>query len=319
MSEPKAVRFRSIMAAIDFSPASDRALSWAAALAAQRGAELRLVHTIAWAEPTDVLVALQGPAEEELLAGARARLAELAQSLRGRLRSVVCDVVIGAPATVLLDEARKHQPELLVLGTRGLRGWRHILLGSTAQRVIGAAGCPVLAVHAEDATPPDRPWRLLAASDGSPDAMLAVREAVRQLAPAEVVLLRAFEAPLFYGGVGEAPAFTIVEAARASAEEQVRQEARQLSVEGITALPLLRDGFPPEVITTAVTELQADVVVLGSRGRGGMAHLLLGSTAERVAQRASAPVMVVPRRAAALVERAAEAVAIVGAPGDEQC
>jgi nucleotide-binding universal stress UspA family protein len=82
---------------------------------------------------------------------------------------------------------------------------------------------------------------------------------------------------------------------------------------------VLRDGYPPEVITEAVADLQADVVVLGTRGRGGVLHLPLGSTAERVAQRAPAPVMIVPRRAAPHLGEAAEALAIVGAAADEEC
>jgi hypothetical protein len=58
---------------------------------------------------------------------------------------------------------------------------------------------------------------------------------------------------------------------------------------------------------------------MGTHGRSGLAHLLLGSTAERVAQRASMPVLAVPRRAAAWLEEARGALAIVGEPADEQC
>lgn len=317
MSDTTTVRFRSILAAVDFSPESERALQWAAALAARRGAELRLVHAIPWAEPPDVLLALDGDVVQELLVAARARLDELARPLRARVRSVLYEAVMGPAPNVILGAARAHKPELLVLGTRGLRGWRHVLLGSTAQRVIGGAACPVLAVHGEDPLPPDRAWRLLAASDGSPEARTALREAVRQLAPAEVVLLRAFEPPVFFAP--EMPTFTIVEAARVGAEEQLRKEVVALAEEGIEARPVLREGFPPEVIAEAVADLQADVVVLGTRGRGGLPHLPLGSTAERVAQRAAAPVLIVPRRAAPLLEEAAEALAIAGASADELC
>jgi nucleotide-binding universal stress UspA family protein len=229
---------------------------------------------------------------------------------------------MGPPVRAILEEAEAHQAELLVLGTRGLRGWQHLLLGSTAQRVIAAAACPVLAVHGHDPLPPERPWRLLAATDGSMEARQAVRAAARLLTPgpAEVVLLRAFEPPpVFYSGAGEVATYTVVEAARSGAVEQLEEEVRALATEGIEARPLLRDGVPAQVILAAVGDLDADLVVMGSHGRGGLAHLLLGSTAERVAQRAPVPVLVVPRRAAPALQHSGEALAMVGATIDEQC
>ena len=316
------VRFRCILAAVDFSPESDRALAWAERMAADRGAELRLVHALAWDESPDVLAAFDRSMLEDLVAEARARLAALAARLREKVRSVDYDVKLGPAPRVILDEAAAHHAELVVLGTRGLRGWRHLLLGSTAQRVISHAQCPVLAVHGNDPLPPERSWRLLAATDGSPEAGQALRAAALLFAPgpADIVLLRAFEPPpVFYSGGGEVATYQVVAGARAAADGQLTQEARALAAEGIDVRPLLRDGFPPEVIVDAVAELQVDLVVLGSRGLGAVAHALMGSTAERVAQRAPAPVLVVPRRAGAALQEAGEALAIVGASADEEC
>lgn len=302
-------RIRCIVAAVDFSPESERALAWAERIAVERGAELRLVHALPWGETPDVLAAFDRSMLDDLIAAGRSQLSELAARLRERVRSVAYDVRLGPPPRVILDEAAAHHAELVVLGTRGLRGWRNLLLGSTAQRVIAHASCPVLAVHGNDPAPPERPWRLLAATDGSPEAGQAVRAATHLFAPRteEIVLLRAFEPPpVFYSGAGQVDTYDIVAGARAAVDEQLRREARALAAEGIEVRPLLRDGFPPQAIVDAAAELHADLAVLGSRGLGAVAHVLLGSTAERVAQRAAVPVLVVPRRAAPALQEAGE-------------
>jgi len=322
MSEPStSERVRCIVAAVDFSPASDRAVEWAVAVAARRGAELCLVHAVPFHVTTELPLAVASMAPAELLETARTRLAESAQALRGRVRSVMSEAALGPAVPVLLAALDRHRPELLVVGTRGLRGWQHVLLGSTAQRLLGTAPCPVLAVHEGDPLPPARPFRLVAASDGSEDSRRAIRSAARlfDLAPA-AVLLHGFQPPaLFYPGADAQAAYDLVASARAGAMERLVGEASMLGREGIDLRPMLRDGYPPDEIVEVARSLAADLLVLGSRGRGGIAHLLLGSTAERVVQRAGTPVLVVPRRAAQAIEEAKGALSIVGAATDEQC
>jgi nucleotide-binding universal stress UspA family protein len=75
---------------------------------------------------------------------------------------------------------------------------------------------------------------------------------------------------------------------------------------------LLCEGFPPAVIVREAG--RCDLLVMGTRG-GGLGHLFLGSTAERVVQRATVPVLVVPHEGVALEEAAP----IAGAAVDEQC
>jgi nucleotide-binding universal stress UspA family protein len=322
MYEPSASeRVRCVVAAVDFSPASDRAVEWAAAVAARRGAELCLVHAVPFFVTMDMPLAVANVAGDELVSAARARLAASAQALQGRVRSVVGETPLGSAVTVILDAVKRHRPELLVVGTRGLRGWQHVLLGSTAQRLLGAAPCPVLAVHEGDPPPPHRPFRVVAASDASEDSRRALRCAARlfELAPS-TMLLHAFQPPpVFYSGAGEEHSYDVVAEARAAATERLTGDAQLLAGEGIEVRPLVRDGYPPDEIVETARGLLADLLVVGSRGRGGVAHLLLGSTAERVVQRAATPVLVVSRRAAPAVEEAQEALAIAGAAADEQC
>ncbi len=315
-------RYRLVLAATDFSPAAERAVAWAVELAAQRRAELRLVHALVPPGATELAPHLGWTLTEELLAVARQRLAELALPLRQRVPEVTLEVELGSAAEVVLAAARAHRPELLVVGTRGLRGWRHVLLGSTAARVLAHASCPVLAVHETDAGLPHGGMKLLVATDFSDDADRALDAAVRLLpeAIAEVVLLHAFAAPL--------PAATpeayldgeLVDKLRRSAEEGLAEAAAKLHVAGLHVHTELRDGYPPEVIAQTASDLGADLVVMGTRGRGGIAHLLLGSNAERAIQHVHCPLLVLPRRAWQEQEGAGEeAVPLVGAALDEQC
>jgi nucleotide-binding universal stress UspA family protein len=306
--------FRCVVAAIDFSPESDRALAWATHLASRRDAALLLVHAVTWPEASDALV---GGDEmlRELVAGAQHRLDELKISLLGQVREVSCVVADGFAPRVILESAATHRADLIVIGTRGLRGWKHALLGSTAQRVIAKSNCPVLAVHSSDPLPSERSWSVLAAIDGSNAALASVQAGLRVVGAdaKEVVLLRVVEPPTAaYPATAELFTYRWIAESRRVAEENLASAARALAATGVDVATRLCDGFPPDVIVGEAS--RSDLVVMGTRG-GGLGHLFLGSTAERVVQRATVPVLVVPHECAAI--EGGEP--IVGAVVDEQC
>jgi nucleotide-binding universal stress UspA family protein len=89
---------------------------------------------------------------------------------------------------------------------------------------------------------------------------------------------------------------------------------------GCPARTELREGFPPEVIAAAADELDADLVVMGTRGLGGIAHLLLGSCADRTLRLAHRPLLLLPRRAWQEAEEATAAPRpLVPAAIDSEC
>lgn len=315
-------RHRVVIAATDFSPAADRAVEWAVELASHRRAELQLVHAVVAPAAAGARFPLVVEMTEDLLDRARRRMAETALRLQQRVPGLAWEVALGDPAIVVLAAAARHRPELIVVGTRGLGGWRHALLGSTAQRVLGRATCPVIAVHEGDPVMPARPLRLLAATDFSTDAEEATNVACRLLADAigEVVVLHAFSVPL---PAPPSEAFAhgeLVGELREAARDSTAEQAARVRLLGVSARAELRDGYAPDVIAAAARELGADLVVMGSRGRGGIAQLLLGSCAERVLQLAPCPQLVLPRRAWQEAEDAALAPSpLVAAGADEQC
>jgi universal stress protein A len=135
-----------LLVPIDFSPASQQALGLAVPLAKQFGAKLILLHVI---EPAAY------PAEfgylamdnDDLARTARGRLEQLARKSvpRGLVERVV--VRTGRAFQEITSAARTLRADLIVLTTRGRTGLKHALLGSTAERVVRHAACPVLVVR----------------------------------------------------------------------------------------------------------------------------------------------------------------------------
>jgi nucleotide-binding universal stress UspA family protein len=318
------VRDGVILAATDLSPASTRALEWAVELAERRHADLHIVHAVAPAPRFGVSHDAAYALTDGLVAEGWRLLQEALAPLRRRLPSLTSEVCVGTPSDVILRTVKTWSPQLLVVGTRGLRGWRHLLLGSTAERVLGRACCPVLAVHEGDPPPPSRPLRLLAATDFSRDAEEALGAAVRLFGDsiAEVVLLHVFEPPPLTPPGELLASGDLIGALRASAEEALASAASMASriAHPHPVRSLLRDGYPPSEIAATAHSLAADMVVMGTRGQEGIRHLLLGSNAERLAQIGACPLLVLPR-GTWQVEGAATGFEseLVAAPLDDQC
>ncbi len=142
------IEIRTILVPIDFSSHADAVLEWAAHLAREHGSKLVLLH--AYHLPVD-FQQLEGaylPPDfwAQVKADSAANLERSAATLREQGLSVETVVREGYPATAIEEEARARHADLVVIGTRGHSGLKHLLLGSIAERVVQKAPCPVLAV-----------------------------------------------------------------------------------------------------------------------------------------------------------------------------
>jgi nucleotide-binding universal stress UspA family protein len=290
-----------ILVGTDFSPTAAVAVDWAVQLARQQGARVELVHAVAvppavpeYASPGAIAA---GPVfDEEVRRAARDRLEQEAASLRGQGIEVDLWLALGKPSMVIRERASEISALAIVIGTRGLTGLRHVLLGSTTERVIQKAPCPVLAVHPEDRYRPLR--TILVPTDFSEDAERAIHTARRLLAPlapeARLTLLHAFNLPIEYTAYGPIPtSMHYLQDTGQDAERRLEELTERLSAEGIPVDWAVREGDPSVVIVEEAERRQADLIAMGTHGRSGLRHLLLGSTAERVAQHAGCPVMTV--------------------------
>jgi nucleotide-binding universal stress UspA family protein len=280
-----------ILVATDFSPHAARALEHGAALARLFGARLELLSAVG----TPAVHA--PPAEldrltDELRARAREGLEGLAAPLRASGLTVECTVTTDPPASGIVIRADATRADLVALGTRGLTGVEHVFLGSVAERTLRLARCPVLVAHAESPAP-GAAKTLLVPVDFSEhaDAAIAFARSLAEKTGAGVVLLHAYYLP---PGMDVSAALIDDVVIRSIREEASRRlEALRGALGGAAVRLAVAHGAPDTAILDAAREYSADYVVMGTRGRTGLASFFLGSTAERVIRRSRAPVIAV--------------------------
>jgi nucleotide-binding universal stress UspA family protein len=275
-----------IVVGVDGSASAARALQWAVREGKARGWFVTAV--LAW----DLLGqhhATSGERFEPSYGEAQARAAldsyveaALGQTATGALdeRKVVCDL----PAPALLDASATA--DLLVVGARGMGGFRGLLIGSVSQKCLHHARCPVVVVHAEDGDELGEIGRVVVGVDDSVGASRALDWALDEA--------RAHQAMVEVVHAWGLPSFGADEAGEAAGRRIVDEVLGAADLSGLSG-PITRtlvNGTGAAAILRAAEA--ADLVVLGSRGRGGFKGLLLGSVSDQVAHHARWPVLIVP-------------------------
>ena len=146
------IEIRRILVPVDFSEHADAVVEWGAYLAEQHGSAIVVLHAyhlpVEFQQlegaylPPDFWAKVKEEAEQSL-----SRYVEL---LSARGFEVEARVREGYPATVIVEEAKSVPADLVVIGTHGLSGLKHLLLGSIAERVVQKSPCPVLTVKVAD-------------------------------------------------------------------------------------------------------------------------------------------------------------------------
>jgi nucleotide-binding universal stress UspA family protein len=288
--------------ATDFSRWAQRAEDYACALACSWKASLTVL-SVAEFPPglnPDYLVNQQYLAD--LLKAESSQLIDFKGRAELRGIAVTTRVATGIPSEEVITAARAEDSDLIVVGTRGKTGLAHVLLGSTAERVIRGAPCPVLTVRTEpedkeDTSVLSRSVKLehilvpVDFSDCSLDA-LGYAAVVAQQAKASLMLLHVLE-PVSYGldfTLGQSRARRLeVETWTKRLEELVSSHQHPtMQVES-----RLRGGFPADSILDSAQTLPCDLIVMGTHGRRGISHTISGSVAEAVLRKARCPVITV--------------------------
>lgn len=261
------------------------------------------VSVIAVAEPPTMLAAMpfaQAPAVSGYLelgietAEAHAKL--VADNAVERLSGLACPVTplvrLGHPAQVLPEVVEEQGLDLLVLGPRGRGSLGSFLLGSVSQALLHAMPTSILI-----ARPPSGPLeRVIVASDGSPHSLAAARYVAGLPLPADLDLRVLVSVTPWTSGYRDIEAEdypSLREAEHARALEIAQEAMGILESTGRSPRPLIRDGDPKREIIDAARELDADLVVTGSRGLGGFKGLVLGSVSRGVSMAAPCSVLVV--------------------------
>ena len=246
------------------------------------------------------------PVNQQYLADQLKHASSQLVGLKGRVErrgiEVTTRVATGIPSEEVITAARAEDSDLLVVGTRGKTGLQHVLLGSTAERVIRGAPCPVLTVRTEPADNEEegalsRPVtleRILVPVDFSDCSLDALEYAavVAQQAKASLMLLHVLE-PVSYG-----LDFTLGHSRTRHSEvsawtKRLEDLASSLKVTDVPVEVRLRGGLPADSILDSAQTLPCDLIVMGTHGRRGISHAISGSVAEAVLRKARCPVLTV--------------------------
>lgn len=290
-------KLKHLLAATDFSAPARHAVERAALVAREGGAMLDLLHVASLAplEKMRRLVAeIPAELEQRILDAAREELRELAASLlhhHGIAANV--RVVSGTLLKEIEDSADALSADLIVFGARGASFMRHLLLGSTAERMIGKATHPMLVVKR---AAHERYRTLLLPIDFSPASIAAIRNA-RAVAPgAEIILLHVFDVPfegqLQFAGIDQdvIQHYRIAAQLEATGKLDALCEKAGLSQQSTRLIVL--HGEPSLRIIEQEQELDCDLIVMGRRGEKDVEELLLGSVTRQVLVESQCDVLV---------------------------
>jgi nucleotide-binding universal stress UspA family protein len=284
-----------ILVGYDGSADATVALNWALDEAGRSGRPVRLAYVFEWLTVAGWIGPGVAPGiwPDET---ARRKVEELVRKVAADAAAerpgltVHGEVFDGPPALVLQE--RSAEAGMLVLGSRGHGGFGGLLAGSTAVSVTAHAHCPVVVVRQGQAA---TSGPVVVGVDGSESSLRALGFAVERAAQRDVPLrlLRVWAPPPGERWVDPGSAPEETEAAeRAAAEESLAPWRRTFP--DVPAEIQVAPGNPAALLVEA--SRVAQLVVVGSRGRGGLRGMLLGSVSQQLIHHASCPVAVVRER-----------------------
>jgi universal stress protein A len=150
--EHRSLRIKRILTPIDFSPASQNALKYALRFADEFGGEVTLLYVLEPAASTS-FVAIPGAtafSEAECSTAEKKLRSLIAAAYNGNGKRPHWKVRVGIPSHEIVEAAKEADVDLIVIATHGYTGWKHFCIGSTAERVVRAAPCPVLVVREKE-------------------------------------------------------------------------------------------------------------------------------------------------------------------------
>lgn len=306
----RALRIRTILVPLDFSRSSLQALKYTIPLAREFDAVIHLVHV----QPADELTAIENAGGlmlncADAIALMQDRLTE-ALGRQGRFWPDNCHVVSGRPFEEICKLAREIKADLIVLPTRGRGRLKHMLLGSTAERVVRHAPCPVLIPRGArfksitwtgaGGTSGFKLRKILVPVDFSQSCLGGLKYAAR-LARDTGATLRLFHAVfpftqvLAMDRVG-ADVKPLINMAKIRAREAMDELMRMSFLRDVPCETDIRTGCAIDEICGESGRPDIDLVVASTHGYTGFKHAVAGSVAEHVVRYAACPVIIVPSR-----------------------
>ena len=292
-----------ILLATDGSQGAAVAEAYACALAQSWGATLTVINVLEFPPGLNPEYPVNRLYLGELMKQTTRELVDLKARATDRGIPVRTRIATGIPSEEVLAAAAAEDPDLIVVGTRGKTGLSHVVLGSTAERIIRTAPCPVLAVrtegHGEQQSgsgqrDPAVLDRILVPVDFSDCSLEALEYAVvvAQRAKASVTLIHVLE-PVLYGLDFTLPHVTKREQMRDAINARLSGVVSALAAVQVKSDYLVRGGLPGDSILDAARSQSADMIIMGTHGRRGLSHAFYGSVVESVLRKSQCPVLAV--------------------------
>lgn len=284
------LKIRNVLLPTDGTALAEHAFVQAVFFAGHHAARLHVLHIeIAHGDRVGTLVT-DPPAESGPF---RARLHEAAAESVG-VEIVHADLASESAEEGILEYAKGHDTDLIVMATHGRKGLDHVLIGSTAEAVVRRAPCPVLTVCPSAEHSHVEVERIVVPVDFSEHAWVATAYAkgLAQLFGATVHLVHAIDVLPAVGFADTPPVFPTEEM-----QDDARKALKDVYEEsegpaGPVEFHVLV-GHPAIESLSAAKQLDADLMVISTHGRTGLKRMLMGSVAEQMVQKAPCPVFVV--------------------------
>ena len=297
---------KTIMLGTDFSPSATAALGYAIGIAKKFDARLVIVVVYDAVHLMIEMLPDLGPVPEEFPSNFPTRdklkkaLDGLASQAKAEGVSTETRIEDGRAYASLIQAAREQKADVLVMGTSGRKGFNHMLIGSTAEHVARMAPCPVLTVRVPDSAQdkPDLPkiQHIVVPVDFSIFAQEAVEFVipVAERLEAAVCLVHVLEQYVYVSSV---QGFTLRSAAdkdeQTRTSDQMAKLIQMFHERSLQATSKIVEGMTDGQIVKAAADIHADLIVMGTHGRTGLHHTLIGSIAEKVMRSSPCPVVTV--------------------------
>ena len=289
-----------VLLATDFSHCAAQALSHAIAMASSWKAELRILHVLEFMPGMNPEYPVNHMYLEQLRKEAVRHMTEMENDATQAGLVIRTSIDIGIPSQRIHAVAAESGASVIVMGTHGRSGLEHILVGSTAERVVSTAPCPVLTVKANRHAPSQaanpvnglRFQRLLIPVDFSASSLDALEYGVHlaKHVGSTITILHALEPVAF------ALDFTLASSVdwrrqKAYAEGRLEILCAICTSNGVTAEHVLNAGVPADSIRHYAERQQPDLMIMGTHGRRGVSRLLSGSVAAAMVRLSPCPVL----------------------------
>lgn len=298
------MKIQNILFPTDFSKNAEPALAYTKIIAAAYNAKVHMFHAVVLHEDDPNNPDMRFPdfdsIHESMKTIAEDKLNEAAKTFTSEngVQDVIKISERGiAAAPLILDYAKEHNIDLIIMGTHGRRGLAHFLMGSVAEEVVRQSTCSVVTLRPSK-VPINEPESILIPVDFSTYSEEAIRRGmeIRGKFGSSLHLLHVVEEPVppvYFMVISLESTQEMIRQATEKSDEKMTEFARNAGLSDQDYTHSIATGRIPLEIVKYAESHYYDLILMGSHGHTGLEHFLLGSNTEKVLRKADRPVWTV--------------------------